>query len=423
MIKTTNLKGYSLIELLMVCLILGILTPFLVSIFFNIMNTTTYNIAVNNQKKFDSVLVSRLGKIINASVKFIGREINQPPVLTNIVTPTNMSEFYLSIINPATYNLSGYNYVPLNINSRILPVLDPIGTFSPLNSTGNQGMNAFNGNNIGNSLIVVTIEDSLTYRYDNTGKYVATPTATTFEKRFPLYQIHYFYLAKAIDVIFYDRSIKETNLNKIPNSNLLLLEWKSNYMISYEDLSEFINNKLSGTNYIDLNDFKTNIITLKTDLSQNIPIDSVWNFSETNYLASNKLLKLSTISKSSSGSNFVLSGTEYSSINKLETNHISNIAMYPNPDEVSYGIAPNNFDLNNKTASYNMQVNNLRAPFFEQIPLANFNNALDGFPNGLEIMLSGTAGSTKAFFRMLSLASGKNVKSYNITQVILQGKN
>lgn len=421
--KINNLKGYTLIELLIVCAILGVLTPFFGSLFLNIMETTTYNIAINNQKKFDSVLVSRLGKVINSGVKFIGRDVNQNPPLTNITAPTNMSEFYLSIIPQTTYNTGNFKYVPLDITSRILPILDPIGTFSPINDTTDQGTNAFNGNNIGNSLIVITIEDSLTYKYDNMGKYTDTSTSTTFEKRFPLYQIHYFYLAKAIAPLFFSRNIKEGNLNKAPNSNFLLLEWKSNYMISYEDLTEFINNKLLGTNYIDLADFKSNIATLKSDLGQSTPVDSVWNFSETNYLATNKLLALSSISKSGIGSSFVITGTEYSASNKMPFNTISNIALYPQPDEISYGISPNNFDLVNKTANYNVQTSNTRVPFFEQIPLTTFNRAVDGFPNGLEIMLSGTAGSTKAFFRMLSLASGKNLKSYNSTQVVLQGKN
>lgn len=417
-------NGYSVIELLIVSSIMGVLTPFLINILVTIMNTTNYNIAINNQKKFDAVFVSKLGKVINSTVKFIGRAPTQIPPIVDITTPTNMSEFYLSIIKPPVYSSGINNYTPLNISSRILPILDSNGTFSPLNNVTDINMNAFNGENVGNTLIVVTIEDSFTYPYNNIGKYTSSLTPQ-FERRFPLYQIHYIYLAKANPnpLFFSNRSEKGGNLNKIPNSNLLLLEWKSNYMISYEDLTEFANTKLSGTSYVDILDFKNNIPSLKTDLGQNIPMDSVWNFSETNFAAPNKLIKLSSLATTGTAPSLTITGTEYSAIDNIPTNKVSNIAMYPQPDSITYGIEPNNFDLGNINANYNTKEANLRVPFFNQIPIANFNNATDGFPNGFEVMLSGTAGSTKAFFRMMSLATGKGVRSHNQTQVILQGKN
>ncbi|MFN8670539.1 MAG: prepilin-type N-terminal cleavage/methylation domain-containing protein [Candidatus Sericytochromatia bacterium] len=417
----TNKKGYTLVELLVVSGILGILSPFLVNIFINMMTVTNYNIALNNQKKFDAVFVSKLSRVVNAGVKFIGRNPAQQPPTSTITSPSNMSEFYLSIIAPPNYQVANYSYSPLHINSRILPVLDPKGTFSPVNSSTTTSTNAFDGNNVGNSLMLFTIEDSLTYTYDNTGKY--TSSSTAYKKRFPLYQLHYFYLAKANNDLFQNRNIKKGTLDKITNTNLLLLEWKSNYMLSYEDLTEFATTKLSGSSYGDISDLKSKIPNLKSDLEQNIPIDSVWNFSQANYTATNKLMKLSSISSTGTAPAITLTGTEYSSSDPLKTYVLSNVATYPQPDQIYYGIANNNFDLADKTASYNITENYRKAPFFEQIPINTYNNSTDGFPHGFEVMLSGSSGSTKTFIRMLSLAKGKSVTSYNQTQITLQGKN
>lgn len=432
-------KGFTLLEVIITSTILLAVTPMLLAIIVNIQESTLFNIASSVQRSSDTSGFARVGRILNSSSKFIARNIDSttgtelPPTQAKIDAPTTISQFYLKVLGiPSSYSFGGIIYKPLDITSRVLPVYDPSGTFSPTNVTPVTTQNVFNKDNVGNSIMNITIEDFLTYPYDINGNYLAN---STLKRRFPLYQIHYFYLVSSDNPQFGMRRNKaDTKMN---GKNLLLVEWKSQYLLDYTDFSSFVNCSdcgFSGTFDLKtdsstvLASFQTNMTAgnIVADFMPNIPIAVIIKQSETTYTTPTLTIPpiafpiVGTLSAEIKNS--ILTGTEYGA-GGLPMQAFENVLRYPSSgDNTSYGIAANNYnqDAGKNVTSGSVTDEARRVPFFKDtVP----NNSVDGFPHGFEVMLSGTAGSTKVFMRMNSWATAKSVSSYNPSMITFQGKN
>lgn len=431
-------KGFTLLEVIVTSAILLAVTPMLLAIIVNIQENTLFNIASSVQRSSDSSGLARIGRVINSSSKFIARNITGtatapitelPPTQAQIDAPDSISRFYLKALNiPSTYTSGGITYRPLNITSRILPVYDSSGTFSPTNITKTVSQNAFNPLNIGNSIMNITIEDYLTYPYNQNGSWVAT---SHLKKRFPLYQIHYFYLVQSNNPQF---GIRRNTVDQTMNGkNLILVEWKSQYLLDYTELNNFLGcTSTCGFGVaLDSNSMLTQFINnvsinrnVKPDFMPNIPVVGIINQSETTYPATTPIgfplsgATASTIVASPGD----LTGTEYGT-GALPMETIENVLRYPSSaGDTAYGIAANNY---NQDTAKNVLPGSItdearRVPFFKDtVP----NSKQDGFPHGFEVMLSGTSGSTKVFIRLNSWATAKGVSSYNPSMITFQGKN
>lgn len=435
-------KGFTLLEVIVTSAILLAVTPMLLAIIVNIQENTLFNIASSVQRSSDSSGLARIGRVINSSSKFIARNIDittEIPPSGAIGTPASISQFYLKALDiPSSYSFGGVTYRPLDITSRVLPVYDPSGTFSPTNITQTTTQNAFNPINVGNSLMNITIEDYITYPYTVNGGYSST---STFKKRFPLYQIHYFYLVQSNNPQF---GIRRNNVDTSMNGkSLLLVEWKSQYLLDYTELNSFFSCTVpcgfgpALTSNVMLTNFRNSITNgnVKPDFMPNIPIAGIIKQSETAYITTGASANTpigfslagataSTNATSPGG----LTGPEYGT-GGIPMQSIENVLRYPSSGgDTAYGIAANNYSqTGGKVATGSITDDNRRVPFFKTTVDGDVNTSLptplNGFPHGFEVMLSGTSGSTKVFIRLNSWATAKGVSSYNPSMITFQGKN
>lgn len=435
-------KGFTLLEVIITSAILLVVTPVLLKIIVNIQENTLFNIASSVQRSSDSSGLARIGRVINSSSKFIARNIDtitEIPPSGAIGTPTSISQFYLKALAiPSSSSFGSITYKPLDITSRVLPVYDPSGTFSPSNITQTVSQNAFNPLNVGNSIMNITIEDYLTYPYTQNGSYSAS---STLKKRFPLYQIHYFYLVYSNKSLFGIRQNKaDTKMN---GNNLLLVEWKSQYLLDYTELNNFLSCTstcgfgVALTSDYMLTQFKTNIANgnVKPDFMPNVPVAGVIKQSETTYITTgtSKNTPIGFALSGSSASTAVatpgsLTGVEYGG-GGIPMQTIENVLRYPGSGgDTAYGIAANNYSQTaGNVLTGSVTDDSRRVPFFKTTVDTTANPSLptpvNGFPHGFEVMLSGTAGSTKVFIRLNSWATAKGVSSYNPSMITFQGKN
>lgn len=427
-------NGFSLLEVIASMAIMFLVTPLLVNLLIDIQKNSSSNIASSVQKQRDKIGIARLGRILNSSAKFVARDFAEAAPAGAIGVPSSISTFYLKTIGlPTTFQNQGENYVPVDIRSRVLPVYDPNGTFEPQNIDPLQFKSPFNTSNVGNSIMCITAEDYLTYPFDADGNYSATGK---FKRRFPLYQVHYFFLAKTNSSAF---AMRKSTISSISaNTKFGLFEWKSKYFVDYNDLNFFVTCggktcgvcgfgggcTINATSSSILTSFLANVnVNSKPDLMKNIKIAGIIKQSESLYAANTPIAfpldNVGGLAAPSIVASKKLTGDQYTGANaatSIPQDMIENVLRYPNTN-IAYGIAPNNFDTA-APSNYTLDPIN-RVPFFKGIDSASG----DGFPHGFEVMLSGTSGSTKAFVKMMTLASGNGVYSYNPNMIVFQGKN
>lgn len=363
------LAGFTMIEMLISTLVLGFITAITMTVFMGINNSYNSNNLYNVMKIYDQAGVNKLGSDITTSRIIIGRNENEA-----IGTTGTYSSNFLGVINglaPFLANsqfttTNGKKFKPTLAQNRILPVVDASVDLSTISSSPA---------NVGNTLLIGVFDDSTPISWSST----TAPSCNCIRTAsIDLMTIKYYFLAK-----------DERN-------KFFLVCGTSKYYADYTQVSGLLNKM---DNVTEKNAFMTALSssTLKSQISKkSVVVEGIW--------------------KSDDKTN--LNIYQYFYTLSLASGVLQNVGS-------SYNIPMSYFTMYNNAVSENYWVskNNIQTDSSKKVPLmAVADNTGDGYPNGLEIAVTGASGAREVFIRLLSEANVSGRSIFNQTTLTATGK-